>query len=446
MCTMRWGASIVNFGQQTIRACCRTPLVPVTQQNLDELGTDAFLNHPYLKARRLEMLEGARSRDCEFCWKLEDKGAQSVRQSFSGAAELESLSFRQGAPFYKQDLSECNHPFMVDIELSNTCDAKCVYCIRLFSSRWADEDLAEGRVTKETLQRELPGSSPDFEKYFWIWFESVLPGLGRVNFIGGEPLFNKHYFEYVQRLNDLFDKVGKKPQTLQFSTLSNFNSPDFVLDRFIKILPELTRRYYVNLDVSMEATGAQAEYIREGVRWEQWKKNVRKILGLRIENFELGIQSAINVLSLAGLPEFFKTIQELRDEFGSRIVLKTNIVNWPYHLSPYIATPDLIQPLIDAADFIKSHHRPELDSPLAGHAGFNWNRYPQFLYSLADSLLKPNDGAKERANFYKWVIENDRVRKRDFLATFPQYQFFYDECSKEYKKNEGSQANGISAT
>lgn len=80
LCTHRWGYSVIDFGKNQARTCCRTKLNKEDINQLSELKGDYFLNTKYQLERRLEMLHGIRHKSCETCWLLEDQNFQSPRR------------------------------------------------------------------------------------------------------------------------------------------------------------------------------------------------------------------------------------------------------------------------------------------------------------------------------------------------------------------------------
>lgn len=434
LCKLRWGYPIVNFGQQAVRQCCRTPIFKVQDHEVRALKENIFLNHPYHIERRKEMLKGQRHKDCESCWNLEDNGMISPRQNFTDFKEIDLVSGDSSIFFKNQSRSK--NPWMLDIELSNLCDMACMYCNRIFSSKWAAEDIKLNKISQVQAKEESKGSIPEFETYFWNWFSSIKQNLGHINFIGGEPFLQKKYFECVERIN--FEYGDRPRKELNFVTVSNFNTPESTFEKLVPLVEKISSLYSVNFDASQESFGARAEFIRYGLSWDTWLKNVNRILSYKFKDFELGIQSAVNLLSLKKLPEFFENIADIRDSHNAIIVLKTNLVSWPTYHSPLIATADFSENLRAAAAIIKKRHNPLLNTKMRGHGSFNWDRYPDFLNNLASSIEDKQTDVKflksERSKFYSWVKDYEKTRSVDFLKTFPEYSDFYEVCYQANKE------------
>lgn len=430
LCKFRWGYHIVNFGQQAVRHCCRTPLKRMSDEEVREFKQSIFSNHPFHRERREEMLKGIRHQECQSCWTLEDAGMQSPRERFNSLEEIDSLAGNQSR--LESERSLARKPWMIDIELSNKCDMACMYCNRFFSSKWASEDIKFNRVSEEQVKAESRGASREFEEAFWNWFSSVKYDLKYINFIGGEPFLNQKYFDSIERIIREFDNQPRR--RLVLATVSNFNAPEKTFDKVLPLITKLSQLYNVYIDASQESFGKKAEFIRYGLSWETWLKNVNKVLSYKLENFEFGIQSAINILSLKNLAQFFEAITDIRDHHETFISLKVNTVLSPTYHSPLIASEDFVDDIKKAATFIRSHSRPELTSKMNGHIYYGWNQYADFLENLAKSILeKQSDTAylkSERAKFYSWCEEYQQTRGLNFLETFPEYAEFYEICKK----------------
>ena len=142
ICHLRWGYPNISLTRSEIRTCCKTPFQTVTDQDIDEHNIDLFLNTPYQKNRRLEMLQGTRHSDCKSCWSIEDQGATSLRgnspDGFIGHANHVGMfnEFAEPTLDYvskhvniNSKILESNDPFMLEVSIGNTCDMKCMYVL-----------------------------------------------------------------------------------------------------------------------------------------------------------------------------------------------------------------------------------------------------------------------------------------------------------------------------
>jgi hypothetical protein len=423
LCLRKWQHVVVNLQQRTSSMCCKTPRQALSPSEIEILGTDVFTNNKYQRERRSEMLSGLRHPDCNMCWKVEDQGMKSVRINVRDEAEIRAHS--------GGDLLSNPRPTMLDIELSNLCDAKCIYCNAFFSSRWV-QDQMESDPNFLPPKAISKSEANEFERTFWKWFDSANASLNYIAIIGGEPLINKKYYDVLNNLNNrIVEPINSDMSPrIVLVTISNMNTPDIFMDRFLDILPELTSKYRVNFDASMDAYGRKGEFIREGVDWERWSRNVERILSSRPKNLEMGFQIAINALTPTSLLPLLKKIKSYRDDFEIPCIIKPSIVTYPDHLSPYILTSEFSEHFYEASDFLRENHDSQYDGKFLNFHESNWNGYAEFLRGIGDSIAKGNPKRASQKKFEEWVNESEKKRNLNFLDIFPEYKFFLEHCRK----------------
>ena len=75
----------------------------------------------------------------------------------------------------------------------------------------------------------------------------------------------------------------------------------------------------VDLYTSNEALGVQAEYIRDGLVWQDWVNNVEKLL--QSQKFRgLHVMCTVNLLCLDSLAEFLDVVMNWKLEYGQDAV------------------------------------------------------------------------------------------------------------------------------
>jgi hypothetical protein len=189
------------------------------------------------------------------------------------------------------------------------------------------------------------------------------------------------------------------------------------LDRLLNSIDGLE----VDLYTSNESIGVQAEYIRDGLVWDDWANNVERLLdsgkfrGMHIMN-------TINALCLDTLDQFLECIMNWKLEYGRGAVLFTlNILRFPSFQSPLVLPDDLrmifrerlitwlenwkdseflheyeinhVQRLIDYLDIVKTPHSEAFDRPrLLNDFKQFYTQYDQRrgkVFDLAFPALKP---------------------------------------------------------
>lgn len=444
ICKFRWSYPVVHISRSELRTCDKPPNIKITDEDLSRLGTDAFLNNPYLLARRKEKLHGIRHMDCSTCSKLEDQGVQSTRtgpdifEKYVNKKMKIPGSFSEFQFSEAMDLIRADHPDFLEISLGNLCNLKCIYCNPDFSSSWEDEKIAYGEFQKTKKESAL-GSSVQFESVFWDWFDKIKGGLDRIIFIGGEPLLQPELERFLSSINEKINNSPRDRSTekLYLNVISNFGVSDLRFDRFVKTIQTFSDKFVMHIESSFECTGSRAEYIRHGLRWSQLEKNVGKILSIENQKIRYGIQMAINNLCITNLLEALQFANHLQHKHNTLVDFKENIVVYPTYLCPLTLTPDFAKYLDDCLLYVEktlgNPHQSFYSKDNGDASHLRWQQYLPFLQSLRDGILRPQkDYTPDRIQFYKFIRQNDQRRKLNFLKTFPEYSDFYSLCEREF--------------
>ncbi len=433
ICRYRWTYPLVNFDTGEVKTCCHTLGHTVEQQELDAKGTDVFLNGDDQIERRKEMLEGVRHESCVYCWKMEDNGVRSPRhgpESFTeyfnrfgqpgGFAEL--IDRFRGDP----SILRSSKPLLLEIILGNTCDLKCMYCNFVFSSSWEQELRRNAEIAP---WRTLPTAPRGFEEKFWLWFRETCPSLEYISFIGGEPTLIPKFYEMLDRLFAIYEENAKDKRPT-IGIISNFNANERHFERFILLLPRLVTRFKVLLLASVDTTGPQAEYIRNGLKWERFERNVRRVLELRLPNLDFTINPTINAFSVTTMIRLLKLAKSMQDEYDFPVALGRNMVVTPGYFSPLVLTPDFASHIDECAEYVRSNIDPRY--PIGYHG--DWNMYVDFLTGIAAAIRNAKPDLAERRRCFVATRKSDERRKTDFLSVFPEYREFMKGCSEDLVK------------
>ena len=221
-------------------------------------------------------------------------------------------------------------PTMLDLDLSNFCNLKCVMCDDVRSSEWA-KDLGKPVSTVSTqLLDDLVSISDQVE---------------HLTIQGGEPTIMREYEYYFTAL----EKKGLLSQIdLQMITnATNINK------RFYDLLQGFKK---VRLSISIDAYGKANEYIRWPSNFAQIEKNLLKMSELSI-NVEVEILNSLNMLSMFNYYDFLKWCKKIEDVFTAKGKILKVIpmkVFKPSMYSPFCATPDLKNKFItDVKQFMR---------------------------------------------------------------------------------------------
>jgi Radical SAM superfamily len=445
ICDLKWNYPIFMFNRSEFRSCCRTTPNKVTDKELEEKGIDAFLNSDSMIKSRHDLATGVKSPDCRTCWKLEEVGASSPRShpnEFWRHLQTANFVDKNESPSTEkilEKLSEIDsrsnpmlrsyHPKMLEVSLGNTCDMKCMYCSHHYSSQWAAERIKYGEITQEEYDTEFPKPSKLFIDKFWEWFNEVgRHSVERIGLIGGEPLIIPEFYEFVDRIIESVSEVAdKREKKLAMWIVTNGNTPPLYLEKFLQYMPKLTKHFDLEILISMESLGKKAEYIRNGINWERFNKNVNTLLGIKHLNFKVGFILSQNILSITSIKETVQYIENLYFTYGKPISFKQATVTNPTWQNPTNLTPDFAKYIEDAILHMKitAHKMPIVEDYFG-----RYDRYIHFLSMLAQSIRNnTTDVTADRKMFASWYDHYDKRRGLNLLETFPEYENFYRTCA-----------------
>ena len=107
----------------------------------------------------------------------------------------------------------------------------------------------------------------------------------------------------------LFDWFEQNPSDMRFAVNSNLIAKKSIVDRLIEKSKGVKK---FHLYTSCEATGKQAEYIRDGLDYELWTSNITRFI--KEGNYEgINIMMTINSLCLFSITDFLDDVFKLKE-------------------------------------------------------------------------------------------------------------------------------------
>ena len=340
-CAAKWLNATIWLGSGSTTSCHHPPAHNIPLEELKDNYT-AIHNTKHKKLMRKMMIEGERPRECEYCWKIEDIGKDHISDRVFKTIiykdeELEDI--------YSKPWDHNAELKTLEISFDRVCNLACSYCNASFSTTWARDIKKHGAyqnlVSDGAAAFQQDGSWVEpyksdednpYIKAFWQWWDNGLStSLDELRITGGEPLMSGNTW----KLLDWFNEQNSK---MRFAINSNLIAKDDIIDKLI----EKTKNIHeFHLYTSCEAVGAQAEYIRDGLDYLQWKKNITRILE---EGNCTGvhIMMTINSLCLFSITEFFDEVMEMKTKYGKNPTVSVNLLRFPSFQSP-LALPDHIK-------------------------------------------------------------------------------------------------------
>ena len=123
---------------------------------------------------------------------------------------------------------------------------------------------------------------------------------------------------------------------LSIAINSNLGTDPRLIQRLVDACNKLKDKVkQIEIYTSCEATGEQAEYIRDGLDYDYWRGNVEKVLSETDAN--VAMMTTLNILSMTTFENFIEDIMQLRIKYNkdlanNRIPLSINYLRFPPHL------------------------------------------------------------------------------------------------------------------
>jgi organic radical activating enzyme len=434
-CLAKWTQVTIHLLNGTTHSCHHPIPHKIPLEEIKRNPT-ALHNTSFKKQKRKEMLEGGRPSECEYCWNVEDNSNSFSDRIFKSS---EPWSIDQYEIIKNSDWREDYNPRYLEISFGNTCNLKCAYCSPPYSSKWVEEiskfgpytenhnfnslDFVDNRVdTRYKLTDENP-----YTEAFWKWWPDLYKDLHTFRITGGEPLLMNDTFRVLEYIQEHW----QENPNLALAINTNLSVPRNLIDKLIAICKDLTENNKVReliIFTSVEAAGAQAEYIRFGLNYEQLWVNIHDILE-QLPKVVINIMATFNALSVFSYNDLIERVFEYKKKFHNdirywegAILLDTSYLRYPSFLSVNILEREHKELILEAAK--KALYYGKFEN------GYGFSDIQiQKIKRTYDYAIKNDERHQEysRIQFAKYITEYDRRRETNFIDTFPQLKEFYEK-------------------
>ena len=230
-------------------------------------------------------------------------------------------------------------PVSWDYRFSNLCNFKCRMCGPMLSSAWETEERKRGKI-EPWMEKPVKKAIEQFQtSTVEQEFSSAVEEhrIEEVYWVGGEPLMYEQHWRYMQRIIELGD--GRR---LYARYNTNLHRVDYKGVNLYQDILDNVRDWQVC--ASLDATGAVGEYIRTGLKYEQWKENFKQGLGHARNRRMMRIDFT---LTLPGLFDIVN-ICRLAKEFDVDILAKLVFAFTPnIAMSPLFLPRSVLQPYVE---------------------------------------------------------------------------------------------------
>jgi len=425
LCLAKWYNATIWLGSGQTTSCHHPTAHQIDLKELEH-NPRALHNTREKKTDRMQMQDGRRPPGCGYCWKIEDMERDAISDRVYKSVIYEDKDVKFVSMLDPRDDVNLK---TLEIAFDRTCNFACSYCNPAFSTTWAKDIkvrgpyrqlISDGRNHFTHAHDEAepygPKETNPYVEAFFKWWESDLKySLQELRLTGGEPLMSPHTWR-------LFDKFIEDKPKMQFALNSNLCAKDTLIDKLIETTHSIDN---FQLYTSNEAIGDQAEYIRDGLDWLQWKLNVHKILKEgSVQGFHM--MCTVNALCLESLPQFLDMVLEMKHAYGGKDfpTFSLNILRFPSFQSPLVLPDNLrtefkddLQKWMDTNDKNPLLHQMEINQL-------------QRLIDYLDVVKTPHDDAFDlpalRNDFYMFYQQYDIRRDKCLSLTFPRIGDWYD--------------------
>ena len=433
-CGAKWYNATIWLGSGQTTSC-HHPLPHAIDRNELETNPKALHNTAQKKMEREQMQMGHRPSGCEYCWKIEDM-YRDPKYSKADVAEPISDRVYKTVIYSDADLERAYRtPSGDDVDLQTleiafdrTCQFACSYCNPAFSTTWVKDIgkngpyanlVSDGRNhfthTHDSSQLYKFGTVNPYVEAFHKWWDTDLHRtLKELRITGGEPLMSAETWKLIE-----WFKTNKGKSKTRLAINSNLGT-DVDIDRLLAAVDDVE----VDLYTSNESMSPQAEYIRDGLVFDDWANNVERLLDSgRFRG--LHVMCTINALCLDSLDSFLEMVYNWKMEYGQDAInFSLNILRFPSFQSALVLPDEL-----------RTQYRDKLLQWMVTHKGvstlheFELNQLSRLINYL-DVVKTPHDGAMAQSilqrDFKNFYQQYDQRRGKDFKTAFPTLADWYD--------------------
>ena len=321
----------INYKNGFVTSCPQQSDQMYMLQN-NSIKPSQIINSENFRKHRLDMMNGIWSPGCHLCRDVEKNDAgKSMRQDFPA-----------DETYYNSLTGEINFQGLKHIELrfSNACNMACLHCSDVYSSGWMSKlknyvsDAEDEKYDVVQLTRKMHRIKQTDRLSIDIDLEQMeeivndlndnFPNLEKVDFAGGEVLYQKQFFPCLELLN-------KHPnaKNLWISFHTNFNAKAD-LEKLYKLLINFKT---VSLMISVDAGTNIYPYFRTG-NWEILKENLNYFKSLDVEN---------KIYLTTVVTTSMYQVMDIENVFMSLLTLDIDRINSSIVYTPKYLNPSLIK-------------------------------------------------------------------------------------------------------
>lgn len=434
-CLAKWFHVTLYLQTGENHSCYHPPPHKIDLHEIEE-DPSALHNTLHKKFERREMLNGAQTKGCQYCWNIENLGQDFISDRHIKSATIYTEDrLRLAASRWNRNIN----PEYVEISFGNECNFKCGYCHPKASSRFYNEIKEHGPVTAVKNHRcdidyfklyEREEDNPYVDAW-WDWWPDLKKTLTILRITGGEPLMHKSTW---MLLDDL--KQDPQPQ-LELNVNSNLGVKPGMVDKLIDQVNYLIdnksiRRF--KLFTSIDTWGPRAEYIRTGLDLNLWERNLDQYLTK--VGHPISFMITFNILSVTTFKSLLEKILEWRIKYNPHN--KTDQFQMVRFDTPYLKEPlqydinilpkdQYMKYMNQCLDFMQENLNEQDPNKFSLVEVERFRRIVSYMETTHYDVDKLTEGRKD---FFNWFSALDQRRETDFKKTFPEMKSFFKTCEE----------------
>jgi|11_taG_2_1085331.scaffolds.fasta_scaffold00210_9 hypothetical protein len=333
-CGAKWYNATVWLGNGATTSCHHPPPHKINENDVKK-DPSALHNTVYKKLVRKQMQEGVRPKECEYCWKIEDMGNDYVSDRYYKSTPYSEEELEAA---FTSDWRDSFTPKTLEIAFDSNCNFACSYCNAGYSTTWGHDIKKNGPYDNMTSDGwgafahtgewaqpyGVKNEGNPYTQAFWKWWETDLQhNLQQLRVTGGEATVSYDFWKLI----NWYDKNPGCKVRLAVNT--NLGCKRSHLHRLVKLSHKIDA---FDIYTSNEAFGEQAEYIRDGLVYDEWIDNYKYMLNEG--NFGMvHCMLTINALCLGSIDKMHEQIFDMREEYnGGKFAEDETFVDMSYNI------------------------------------------------------------------------------------------------------------------
>ena len=375
--------------------------------------TDWYNSKPMADFRQ-RMLGDQPLSECSICYKEESHGHESrrIKENFKVGIFTEQAFDRS----YQE--SEWNEHFTAQttqqprdwhVDFGNECNLACKMCHPRASSKIAQQHVKWGIL--ETTPTNWTTDPVQWQQFI----DSVdsTKTIHRIHVMGGEPMINKRYVEFVQYLVD----QGRTDISMSFVSNGTLINHDLV--RLLKKFKE------VNIEISLESINDNNHYIRQGSNTSQVIDSVRW-LGMNTF-FQVVMRSVPQLLSVNNYDQYIQWA------FDRKLSIQSIPLQYPAYMAINVLPWNIRAGLVEQYVRVKEYIESKTDGIKTIATGRDTSRLGSQLMRECDMIISqlqapaPSNVQALRTTLVEWLMRWDKIYDLDAREHYPEYTTFLEQ-------------------